>query len=81
MNLVKVYPNPTSKSFRIELPSVKHNNLTLEIFSFSGQLLSKEILNRNQMIYESNSSLDKGMYLIKISDGGQNNYLQKLIVQ
>jgi len=81
MNSMKIYPNPTSNGFRIELPSTNSGNLTLEIFSFNGQLFFQEKLNGNQTIYENNTPLNKGMYLIKISDGGQNSKVQKLIVQ
>lgn len=66
-NTVVGYPNPTSGSFDITIPSLKLDNVYAEIFSVDGKLISKgnyTIVNQKIQLDLINAS--EGVYLVKV---------------
>lgn len=62
LNQAQVFPNPASNSFSIQLDQLA----SLEIFSISGQLIKKGIINEGINSY-SVENLPAGAYILKIS--------------
>jgi hypothetical protein len=60
----KIYPNPTSSSFTVELAS--ENNFILEVFTLQGKVLDHQNVQGNVYSYDL-SKMEKGIYIIKIS--------------
>lgn len=74
----KIYPNPTSGIFNIDLPS-NINNADLQIIDISGNTVLKRNIN------SSNTKIDlsgkaKGIYFIKIISS-ENSYSKKIILK
>lgn len=78
---IKIYPNPTKSNFIIEIPTTYLDDITMQIYSLNGELIHQNYIEKNQKTYEFNSALNKGMYLIKITDSKMNLSTQKLIIQ
>lgn len=74
-NDIKVYPNPSSGLFNITLPA----NSNLKIYNVNGQLV-KETENPSVSNVIDLQSSPKGIYLIKISNNG-NDFYRKIIVE
>ena len=74
------YPNPFSEAFALSLDSHMSGKIELTLYSVAGEtLLSREIYKpagMSRSITVGNlSSLAPGMYILKISDGNQTDYL------
>ncbi len=78
---VKIYPNPTKSNFTIDISQLNLSKLSLQIFSLNGELIYQDKIEGIQKSFEVNTSLNSGMYLIKVSDERMNTSVQKLIVQ
>ena len=74
---IKIYPNPNSGIFTIDILEPKENP-TLELINHLGQIVYKVELNQASNILELN--LANGFYLVKVLDG-TSVYTQKLIIQ
>jgi 5-hydroxyisourate hydrolase-like protein (transthyretin family) len=71
-NEIRVYPVPATSGITIELRNPAEKNLTLQIFTASGQLLStKQIATpgRDEEFYISISHLPAGVYLLRFIAG------------
>ncbi|HAH23184.1 MAG TPA: hypothetical protein DCL77_05400, partial [Prolixibacteraceae bacterium] len=70
---ITVYPNPATDQLRITVNG--DTNLTGEMYSSLGQLVKQIKLNSNGEVTIDVSSLEKGLYLIKIG-----NYSSKILI-
>lgn len=74
-NVTKVYPNPVSNTFKIDLGiSIKKDKVAVEIFDISGKKL-KDFKNSEEY---NISDLTKGTYIVKINDG-ETKIVKKII--
>ncbi len=75
-NLLKVYPNPTTGDFFIEVPGEKFN---VEIYNIKGAQIFSYKNNYNKVEIKE-SSLKKGIYLVKIATENNNLLYKKLVI-
>jgi len=78
-NLVKIFPNPTSGKFIIELEESNSNQTVVEIFDITGNIISNNNLTEPIIVLDI-SSHPKGFYMVKITNG-QQVFIEKLIYQ
>jgi hypothetical protein len=71
----KMFPNPTSSSFSIELKE----NAVIEIFSVDGVLHYTSNLARG--IHQVDLQLPKAIYFVKITTENSNNSTKKLVIK
>lgn len=67
--IVTLYPNPTSGSFTIDLELNNKSDVTIEVFSVTGQKIYAKIL-RDTMIINENCNLShvsNGIYFVKVA--------------
>lgn len=74
---IKCYPNPFHEGITLELPSALIGG-TVEVFSIAGQLLYTQPINHSTESIHPNS-LDKGIYLLKITSPTGAIYLKRVI--
>jgi len=66
---LKIFPNPVSDKFTIELPVEGPENFTIEVFDMFGKVaFSSEITRQNHVIYPD---LPGGIYFYKVKSSGQ----------
>jgi hypothetical protein len=78
-----VYPNPVSKDATITLNLEKSQKVTITLFDMIGHKVSTIAQNvyssgKNEIKYDA-TSLPKGMYIVKISDGATNSTLKMIV--
>ena len=78
-NRINLYPNPSSGKFTIELNNSTNEQIVVEVFDITGNLILQNIHNDNSI------SLNlfrhpKGIYMVKIQNG-QQVFIEKLIYQ
>lgn len=77
---MKVYPNPNTGSFMVELGNALHGTTgQLHVYDLSGRLMYKQNLQQNAQKVAIETELPKGMYLLKVSAGSE-FVTQKLVV-
>ncbi|MCF7561531.1 BNR-4 repeat-containing protein [Sabulilitoribacter multivorans] len=76
---VKVYPNPATNNFTIELDGV--NNAKVSIYDILGKLTYTATTNTSNFQISNDGRFKSGLYLIKIADENQNVYYKKLIIK
>ncbi|MCF8295523.1 MAG: T9SS type A sorting domain-containing protein [Bacteroidales bacterium] len=74
---IKCYPNPFHEGITLELPNALIGG-TFEVFSIAGQLLYTQPINHSTESIHPNS-LDKGIYLLKITSPTGAIYLKRVI--
>lgn len=74
---LNIFPNPSSNSFKIDIPQSTIGNL--QIHSISGQLLFEQKINNNSK--EIYHHLNNGLYLVSLKDNTGQLFTTKLIVQ
>jgi hypothetical protein len=82
-NPIKIYPNPNSGEFYLELNSDKDNDYTFELFSVEGKIVMSEIIHLTNKKFIRNYSythLSNGVYFARIRSN-ENNFNYKLIIQ
>ncbi len=75
---IKIFPNPNKGTFLINSNGV-NEELNIEIYSISGQLIYKNISSNNVISVDMNDEA-KGVYLIKITSGKE-VYNSKIILK
>jgi hypothetical protein len=63
-NNIKVFPNPTSGTIKIQFDS--HEQIPIQIYNTSGQLIINKSISDSEII--ELSSFGKGLYILKIQD-------------
>mgnify|MGYP000281731360 FL=1 len=68
---LSIYPNPSNGEFVFEMKNFVHNDLTIEVYNLTGQLIDRiEVVNNgDQHIVFDASALSAGEYMVKASDG------------
>ncbi len=75
---LSMYPNPTSESFTIQSSKLV-SETTISVFDIQGKtLISEKMLPQNGKLIMEVSSLEKGVYFVKISSEG-NSIVKKLL--
>ena len=75
---IKIYPNPASNSFKIQLNNI--DNASITIYNILGkQVYHKPDVKESIKINISNR-FETGVYLIKVTDSNQKVYYNKLII-
>jgi hypothetical protein len=77
-----LYPNPTNDVVNLSLNSVQSNDVTIEVYSVTGQVLKTSNLIAGAQTIELNlSDLENGSYYIKVSAEGVQSNLFKVVKQ
>lgn len=82
-NPIKIYPNPNSGEFYLELNSEKDNEYIFELFSLEGKIVMSEIIhptNKKFIRNYSYSHLSNGVYFARIRSN-ENNFNCKIVIQ
>jgi hypothetical protein len=75
---LSVFPNPTSESFTVQATKLV-SETTISLYDIQGKLLiSKKILPQNSTLTVDVSSLENGVYFVKVSSEGK-SVVKKLI--
>ena len=77
-----IYPNPNNGNFNINIPGSRFTNLNLMVHDKLGRIIHHESINVEKADYW-NCDLNKlsdGLYFVKISNGDQLLYTEKIIV-
>jgi hypothetical protein len=85
LQLVSLYPNPTSGSFTLEVTGVVNSSLDVKVFNMSGQLISEISIPVNNGIVNHSIELSKkiaiGQYYLGIYDGTNTPIITKIVKQ
>jgi len=78
----RLYPNPLTQNGDLTIDfGEKLEKANLEIFDINGKMVySRSIENASKMNLMTNGVLNKGFYLVKVSDN-QSTYNQKLMIK
>jgi hypothetical protein len=76
---IKIYPNPVSNSFSIEMPAGIANAI-IQVYNSMGQLMTTIATGNNAKATIDASQWPAGIYVVRISDG-QGQYITKNIVK
>ena len=78
-NQIAIYPNPASEHIQVDLLDPSNQIETIELFNLQGRLVWENEKNGNQTI--NISSLQRGMYFIKIQTSDKTSITKKIIKQ
>jgi len=73
-NSMKVYPNPVSSSNELTV-SLTSGNVKVAIYNALGQKMMEKLTNGNIVKFNV-SSMPKGMYIVKLSDGTSQKFIK-----
>jgi hypothetical protein len=77
----KIYPNPNTGKFKIEIPPESTNKINVEIYSLLGEkIFEKSDLNQPGSNEIDISEFPKGIYFVKVRDG-EKSYSQKVVME
>ena len=78
---ISIYPNPNNGNFILEIENAGNKAISLHIFDISGRNVFNEKFENRAVLKENInvSSLESGIYLVKISDGSRDFYKRVLI--
>lgn len=80
INLVKIFPNPTSDNINIQIDNQFPKEFSINLTDMSGKLVFDKTYNNQKEVVIDVKNLSKGTYLVNIK--GQNqDYSQKIIVK
>lgn len=68
---LSIYPNPSKDEFVFEMKNFVHNDITIEVFNITGELIDRiQVINSGEpvVIFDA-QKLAAGDYLVKASDG------------
>lgn len=78
---IKIYPNPNNGRFYMWTDIIQNQDITVEIFSTTGQKFyydNKSINQNGQLIYIDASFLPKGVYFVKVTS--KNSIISKKLI-
>ena len=76
MNNFLIYPNPSSGNFFLNIFNNEFNDINLEVFNLSGELIEEKFLfGKPNKSYDVKLDLIDGIYIIKI-----NNLTKKMVI-
>jgi hypothetical protein len=79
----KIYPNPTENILNIEINNSGNQGLKIEIFTITGELVSRKEYKKNQVHFTDQISLSdyaKGIYLVKVRQA-DTFYVRKVVIR
>ena len=72
-----LYPNPSSGKISLNIFNNAFNDINLEVFNLSGELIEKRFLSgKSNITYDIHLDLSKGIYFLKV-----NNFTKKIVIQ
>ena len=82
LSQIKLYPNPNSGTFYIDLPEEIRNEVSLRIFTLSGQRVYSQTIEEDKSRHHkiNPKNIPKGFYLVELSSAG-NKWVKKLVVK
>jgi hypothetical protein len=67
---VSIYPNPSSELIAIQLGTLSKENMKVELLDLTGRLVKESMLIQGSTItYFETSTLHRGTYLVRITNG------------
>ncbi|HLF65376.1 MAG TPA: T9SS type A sorting domain-containing protein, partial [Saprospiraceae bacterium] len=79
---IRIYPNPNSGVFTVELSELATQGMSLRVIGLTGQvLLEKEIENNSSLQTVNASNLPEGMYILQIVSEGRVMRVGKFVKQ
>ncbi len=79
-SLLKVYPNPVSQTLHIELPIKMGEGGILSLFSYTGQVVWKEVLETGKTYKIDVSAFEEGLYILELS-GKNREWFSKVVIK
>ncbi len=77
---LKIYPNPTSDNINLRMDENPRDDLQLEIYNISGQLVMQQQLAAFEQEHRVNiQNLQSGIYLVKLKSGNEEFYSGKVV--
>lgn len=77
INGMRIYPNPAKGMFNINFSGIE--NAKVSIYNMQGKLVHSARVENNKYTI-ANCDFETGMYLVKATDGNNNVYTQKIII-
>ncbi|MBN1187852.1 MAG: DNRLRE domain-containing protein, partial [Bacteroidales bacterium] len=78
---LKIYPNPTTGTFTIEMNNVMEGSLSIKVNDLSGRLVESRVIEKNQpFLSEQIKILHEGLYIVTLQLG-QNILTRKVLVE
>jgi hypothetical protein len=85
IQLVSLYPNPTTSTFTLEVSGAKTNQVQIKIFNMNGQLIAQtslEVANGSAtQTIELSKKIAAGQYYLGIYDGDNSPIITKIVKQ
>ncbi len=79
-NDIKIFPNPSSHSFKIQMPHSDFNHeYQIKIFSTFGKLMDEKQIQHNEIDINT-SSMERGIYLVNVLSGNK-SWIKKVIIE
>lgn len=78
---IKIYPNPSSGIFQIDLGNLAGNNVTLDVLDVRGALIQTVQVRSEELIEIDLSRLPSAMYIVRISSEEKILLHQRLFIQ
>lgn len=79
---IRIYPNPNSGEFYIEMRNPAKQGMTLRIISLTGQVLTDKIVDVGHTIQSIDASyMPEGMYFIQVVSDGRVLSIDKFVIQ
>ena len=84
INEVKLYPNPATNVFNVELNASTDTQMEMSVYSMNGSLVSSkniQVTEVNNTITEDISSLSTGIYFVKFTNTSSNETIIKKLIK
>ena len=76
---IKIYPNPTTGIFTIELENLINNSLLVEVYDIMGKKVVNKTVLENKMVINI-ANFPKGIYLVRVINNNK-TFTQKIVYQ
>ena len=77
---INIYPNPSNGIFYVNVPEVGQNT-QVTVTSITGATIYKQVLTSTSTQINLSNKLLTGIYLVTVTEGGQNKATSKLIIK
>jgi len=76
---ISIYPNPATTNFNILLN--QSGSATIEIYNLTGKLVYQNNIQTNLLNINTESTLSKGLYMVKIATDTKRTFYKKLLIK